>query len=85
HDRQQRLQGMRATVQSQKAEVAQVQQLRQQLTNTLGATDYLSRHKAARPTMAALMSELTARLPDDTWLEQLEIDADDVSFSGQSV
>ncbi|MEN4751033.1 PilN domain-containing protein [Pseudomonas sp. Ps21-P2] len=85
HDRQQRLQGMRATVQAQKAEVAQVQQLRQQLTNTLGAADYLSRHKAARPTMAALMSELTACLPDDTWLEQLEIDADDVSFSGQSV
>lgn len=85
HDRQQRLEGMRATVQSQKADVAQVQQLRQQLTNTLGAADYLTRHKAARPTMAALMSELTACLPDNTWLEQLEIDADDVSFSGQSV
>ena len=85
HDRQQRLEGMRATVQSLKGQVAQVQQLRQQLTNTLGAADYLTRHKAARPTMAALMSELTACLPDDTWLEQLEIDADDVSFSGQSV
>ena len=35
--------------------------------------------------MAALMSELTACLPDDTWLEQLEIDADDVAFSSQSV
>jgi general secretion pathway protein L len=85
HDRQQRLQDMRATVQSLKAEVVQVQQLRQQLTNTLGAADYLTRHKAARPTMAALMSELTACLHDDTWLEQLEIDADDMSFSGQSV
>ncbi len=85
HDRQQRLEGMRATVQSLKGQVAQVQQLRQQLSNTLGAADYLTRHKAARPTMAALMSELTACLPDDTWLEQLEIDADDVSFSGQSV
>lgn len=85
HDRQQRLEGMRVTVQSQRGEVAQVQHLRQQLTNTLGAADYLTRHKAARPTMAALMSQLTACLPDDTWLEQLEIDADDVSFSGQSV
>jgi general secretion pathway protein L len=85
HDRQQRLEGMRATVQSQIGQVAQVQRLRQQLTNTLGAADYLTRHKAARPTMAALMSELTACLPDDTWLEQLEIDAGEVSFSGQSV
>lgn len=85
HDRRQRLEDMRATVQSQKGEVAQVQQLRQQLTNTLGAADYLTRHKAAHLTMAALMSELTACLPDDTWLEQLEIDAGEVSFSGQSV
>ena len=85
HDRQQRLEGMRATVQSQKSQVAEVQQLRQQRTNTLGAADYLTRHKAARPTMAALMSELTACLPDDTWLEQLEIDAGEVSLSGQSV
>lgn len=85
NDRQQRLQGMRATVQSQKGQVAALQNLRQQLTNSLGAAQYLTRHKAARPGMAALLSELTACLPDDTWLEQLEIDAGDVSFSGQSV
>lgn len=84
HDRQQRLESMRATVQSQKAQMAQIQQLRQQLANTLGAADYLTRHKTARPTMAVLMSELTACLPDDTWLEHLEIDAGEVSFSGQS-
>jgi general secretion pathway protein L len=84
HDRQQRLEDMRAIVHAQKAQVAEVQRLRQQLTNTLGATNYLTHHKAARPTMAALMSELTACLPDDTWLDQLEIDAADVSFSGHS-
>jgi general secretion pathway protein L len=30
------------------------------------------------------LSELTACLPDDTWLDQLEVDAADVSMSGQS-
>ena len=84
NDRQQRLATMRDTVHAQKAQVAEVQQLRQQLANTQGAADYLSRRKRAQTTLAALLSELTACLPDDTWLDQLEVDAADVSLSGQS-
>lgn len=84
-DRQQLLEQMQATVQAQKGQVAQVQQLRQALTNTRGAAHYLAQRKAARPTMAALLSELTACLPQDTWVDQLEIDdSADVAFSGQS-
>jgi general secretion pathway protein L len=84
NDRQQRLATMRDTVHAQKAQVAEVQQLRQQLANTQGAADYLTRRKRAQTTLAALLSELTACLPDDTWLDQLEVDAADVSLSGQS-
>lgn len=84
-DRQQLLEQMQATVQAQKGQVAQVQQLRQALTNTRGAAHYLAQRKAAQPTMAALLSELTACLPQDTWVDQLEVDdSADVSFSGQS-
>jgi general secretion pathway protein L len=84
NDRQQRLAAMRDTVHAQKTQVVEVQQLRRQLANTQGAADYLSRRKRAQTTMAALLSELTACLPDDTWLDQLEVDAADVSLSGQS-
>ena len=84
-DRQQLLDEMQATVQAQKGDVAQIQQLRQQLTNTQGAVQYLAQRKAAQPTMAALLSELTACLPKDTWIDQLEIDdSAEVSLSGQS-
>jgi general secretion pathway protein L len=84
-DRQRLLSEMQATVRAQKGQVAQVQQLRQQLTNTRGAASYLLRRKAAQPPLAALLSELTACLPRDTWLDLLEInDSADVSFSGQS-
>jgi general secretion pathway protein L len=84
-DRQALLVEMQATVHAQKGEAEQIQQLRQQLTNTRGATQYLAQRKAAQPTMAALLSELTACLPKDTWVDQLEIDdSAEVSFSGQS-
>ncbi|MGF6098739.1 PilN domain-containing protein [Pseudomonas sp. 18175] len=85
NDRQRVLDAMHASVQQQKAQVAQVQQLRQQLLNTRGAAQYLIRRKAAQPPLAALLNELTTCLPADTWIDQLEInDGADVSFSGQS-
>jgi general secretion pathway protein L len=85
NDRQRVLEAMHASVQQQKKQVAEVQQLRQQLLNTRGAAHYLIRRKAAQPPLAALLNELTTCLPADTWIDQLEItDGADVSFSGQS-
>ena len=85
NDRQRVLDAMHDSVRQQKAEVAQVQQLRQQLLNTRGAAQYLIRRKTAQPPLAALLNELTTCLPADTWIDQLEInDGAQVSFSGQS-
>jgi len=85
NDRQRLLEDMQASVKAQKAEVAQIQKIRQQLTNTRGAATYLIQRKAAQTTLVALLNELTACLPKDTWIDQLEInDSAEVSFSGQS-
>ncbi len=85
NDRQRVLDAMQHSVQAQRAQVAEVQALRQQLLNTRGAAQYLIRRKAAQPPLAALLNELTACLPPDTWIDQLEVnDGADVSFSGQS-
>jgi general secretion pathway protein L len=85
NNRQQLLSDMENTVQAQRAQVAQIQKIRQQLTNTRGAANYLIQRKAAQPPLAALLNELTACLPKDTWIDQLEInDSAEVSFSGQS-
>ena len=84
-DRQLVLEEMQVAVQAQRDDVAQIQQLREQLRNTQGATEYLMQRKAAHPTMAVLLSELTTCLPKETWIDQLEInDNAEVSFSGQS-
>lgn len=83
--RQRLLEEMQAQVQAQRAQAAEVQQLRQQLTNTLGAANYLLRRKAEQLPLSALLSELTACLPADTWIEHLEInDGAELAFSGQS-
>ncbi|CRM31424.1 MULTISPECIES: PilN domain-containing protein [Pseudomonas] len=85
NDRQRVLDSMQQSVRAQKAQVAQIQALRQQLLNTRGAAQYLIRRKTAQPPLAGLLNELTACLPSDTWIDQLEVnDGADVSFSGQS-
>ncbi|WDU65701.1 PilN domain-containing protein [Pseudomonas poae] len=85
NDRQRVLDAMHQSVREQRAQVAEVQALRQQLLNTRGAAQYLIRRKTAQPPLAALLNELTACLPPDTWVDQLEVnDGADVSFSGQS-
>lgn len=85
HGRQQLLEHMSATVQGQKAEVAKVQQLQQQLNDARGVTHYLAKLKAVRPAMAVLLSELTSCIPQNTWIDQLEInDKSGGVFNGRS-
>ncbi len=85
NDRQRLLAQMEQTVQAQKSQVAQIQAIRQQLANTLGAANYLIERKSKHPPLVTLLAELTTCLPSDTWIEQLEINGlGEVSFSGQS-
>lgn len=76
---------MQAEVQQQRQQVQALEQQRRELTDTQGAASYLARLKQARPTLTALLTELTQCLGDDTWLEQLEVrDGGEVNISGQS-
>ena len=56
NDRQRVLDSMQQSVRAQKAQVAQIQALRQQLLNTRGAAQYLIRRKTAQPPLAGLVS-----------------------------
>ena len=76
---------MQAQVQQQRQQVQVLEQQRRELTDTQGAASYLARLKQARPTVTALLTELTQCLGDDTWLEQLEVrDGGELNISGQS-
>lgn len=85
HAHQATVEQMRAEVETQREQVLQVKELRQELANTRGAASYLTQLRAARPTVSALLAELTACIGDDTWIEQLETgERGELSFSGQS-
>ncbi|OPK06200.1 general secretion pathway protein GspL [Pseudomonas veronii] len=84
NDRQSVLDTMYDSVQQQKAQVAEVHALRQQLLATRGAVQYLTRRKVAQPPLVALLDDLTRCLPADTWLDQLDIKGSEIAFSGQS-
>lgn len=83
--RQDVLASMQKEVAAQRLDVQRVQQLRQALDDTLGASTYLATLKAQRPTLALLLADLSTCLGEDTWVEHLEVsDGSQVSFSGQS-
>jgi general secretion pathway protein L len=79
------VEAMQRTVDEQRQQVQQVQNLRRELINTQGAARYLARQKAAQPTLSSVLVDLTGCLGADTWVEQLEItEGGAVSLSGQS-
>ncbi len=79
------VEAMQHSVDAQRGEVQQVQNLRRELINTQGAARYLAQQKAAQPTLSSVLVDLTGCLGPDTWVEQLEIaDGGGVSLSGQS-
>ena len=85
HQREAALASMRSEVQALRAQTAQLQGLRQELADTLGSSAYLSQLKLAQPARAMILSELTACLPLDTWLQTLQVNAQgQVDLSGFS-
>jgi general secretion pathway protein L len=85
HSRNAQVNAMQAQVTEQRGQVAQVQALRRELLTRQGAAQYLTQQKAAHPTLASLLVDLTACLGPDTWIEQLELGDDGgLSLAGQS-
>ena len=58
--------------------------LRDQLDRTLETSRMLAQKKQALPSRIELLRELTAILPDDTWLERVQIKGESVQIVGQS-
>jgi general secretion pathway protein L len=58
--------------------------LREQLDRSLEASKMLTQKKRLLPVQIHLLRELTTILPDDTWLERLQIKGDTVQLVGQS-
>ena len=73
-NRQSALDAMTADVQKAQNGANQVSQARKTLQDTIDAANFLSRKKRETPLMVDLLNDLTVRLPDDTYLERLNVD-----------
>lgn len=85
HNRQQVLLAMQSQVEDMRVEAQQVATLRQQLQENASAAGFLVQLRQRSVTRLALLQDLTARLPDNAWLERLSVDASgQLGFQGQS-
>jgi general secretion pathway protein L len=73
-NRESALAAMQSDVQKAGNDAKQVSQLRKSLQDTLDGANFLSRKKRETPLMVDLLNDLTVRLPDDTYLERINVD-----------
>ncbi len=84
-NRETALAAMRAEVEKEQDEAKQVMAARKKLADTVTSANFLNLKKRESPVMVALLSDLTKRLPDDTFLERLNVDEKGkIEITGQS-
>lgn len=85
HNRQAALTQMQVEVDSMRGEAQQVAALRQQLQDDAGAAGFLAQRKKNSVGVLNLLQEVTAKLPDSTWLERFTVDnTGRIGLQGQS-
>ncbi|MGA9335969.1 MAG: PilN domain-containing protein [Rudaea sp.] len=73
-NRESALSAMQAQVEIARKDATQVATLRKTLQDSIDSANFLSRKKQETPLMVELLDDLTRRLPDDTYLERLNVD-----------
>ena len=76
--------GLQQQVDVLQRESGQVLTLREQLEKAVESSRFLVQKKQSRPPVIELLRELTAILPDNTWLERLQIKGETLQLIGQS-
>lgn len=78
------VESMRAEVEKANTEAKQVAALRKTLADSISGANFLTERKRKGPLMVALIDDLSKRLPDDTYLERLQIENKQVQLQGQA-
>ncbi|HEY6894143.1 MAG TPA: PilN domain-containing protein, partial [Rhodanobacteraceae bacterium] len=78
------VEAMRAEVEKSNTEARQVAALRKTLADSIAGANFLSDKKRNSPLTDALLDDLTRRLPEDTYLERLQLENGQVQLQGQS-
>jgi len=78
------VEAMRAEVEKSNTEARQVAALRKTLADSIAGANFLSDKKRNSPLTDALLDDLTRRLPEDTYLERLQLENGQVQLQGQA-
>lgn len=82
--REQILDRVRGDLRNARAEAAEVDVVRQALERAREGSQAVLREKVRQPRMTDLLRELTQRLPDDTWVQSLDLRDGEVQIRGES-
>ncbi|HUD43825.1 MAG TPA: PilN domain-containing protein [Dokdonella sp.] len=78
------VESMREKVSQSDAQARQVSELKRSLVDSISGANFLSDKKRNEPLMVAVLADLTQRIPDDTFLERMNIENGQVQLQGQS-
>ncbi|WP_295390135.1 PilN domain-containing protein [uncultured Thiodictyon sp.] len=78
------LETLEAAVRKARVQAVQVDQVRQELEQARRGSTEVLRQKWELPRMLDVLRELTARIPDDTWVQSLEYQNGEVELRGES-
>jgi general secretion pathway protein L len=85
HNRQEALAAMQTQVDDMRADAQKIANLRKQLDDSSGAAGFLAHRKTDSVAVVDVLQDLTARIPDDTWLERFTVDSSGrIGIQGQS-
>ena len=82
--REQALQQMQEAVNAVRAEAHEVAELKKSLTEAVAAANFLAERKSKAPVIIDVLNELTVLLPDDTWLERVNLQERELQLQGQA-
>jgi general secretion pathway protein L len=71
-------------VQQAQREAREARKLRNALEDSVRAANFLAKTRASQPTVLEILADLTHRLPDDTWLEKIQVNGGNVVLIGLS-
>jgi general secretion pathway protein L len=83
-NREQALEALREATKTMRTEARAVATLRTTLKEAIEGANFLSERKRGQPVVIDLVLEVTRLLPNDTWLQRLSLNDDQVQLQGQS-
>lgn len=78
------VESMREKVNQADAQARQVSDLKRSLVDSISGANFLADKKRNEPLVVAVLDDLTQRLPDDTFLERMNIENGQLQLQGQS-